>query len=153
MAFCSKCGVQVAGGAPFCPNCGQSQGSAAAGASHQSGLSENAAATLSYALGWVTGLIFLLIDKRPLVRFHAAQSLVTFGGLHVVRTLVAVVFGYGFMMGGPMSGRGFSLGLGLLWLISMCSFVLWVVLMLKAYQGERFKLPFAGDIAENLAGK
>jgi uncharacterized membrane protein len=49
---------------------------------HQrSGLSENLAALLSYVFGWITGLIFLLLDKRPYVRFHAAQSIVVFLGL------------------------------------------------------------------------
>ena len=48
----------------------------------QTGLSENVAGLLCYILGWITGLIFLLIDKRPFVRFHAAQSIVVFLGLH-----------------------------------------------------------------------
>ena len=153
MAFCNKCGVQLASGAAFCANCGQAQPTAPVTSDSQSGLSENAASTLSYLLGWVTGLIFLLIDKRPRVRFHAAQSLVTFGGLHIIRRVLAGVFGYGFIFGGPASWTDFSLGIGILWLIGVFSFILWIVLMIKASQGERFKLPVAGDIAENLAGK
>jgi hypothetical protein len=50
----------------------------------RSGLPENIAALLSYVLGWITGLVFLLIDKRPYVRFHAAQSIVVFLGLHAL---------------------------------------------------------------------
>ncbi|MGD0369191.1 MAG: zinc-ribbon domain-containing protein, partial [Acidobacteriaceae bacterium] len=82
MAFCAKCGSSVADGVDFCPKCGASVagtapvagGSGAAPAA--SGLSENVAAMLSYVLGWLTGIIFLVIDKRPFVRFHAAQSIV-----------------------------------------------------------------------------
>jgi uncharacterized membrane protein len=91
---------------------------------HQrSGLSENLAALLSYVFGWITGLLFLLLDKRPYVRFHAAQSIVVF-----------------------------TLGALLLNFLSLLSLVLWVVLMVKAFQGVRFKLPLAGDIAESLTG-
>src|SRR5213079_122675 len=63
--------------------------------SARSGLSENAAAFLSYALGWITGIIFFLLDRRPMVRFHAAQSIVTFGGLHILRILLGMAFGVG----------------------------------------------------------
>jgi uncharacterized membrane protein len=119
-------------------------------------LSENAAATLSYVLGWLTGIIFYLIDRRPYVRFHAAQSIVTFGGLHIIRAIVAMMFGLGLWWGG---GYGFGhfggIGVGgpLLVLLSLLTFVLWIICMIKAYQGERFMLPIAGDIAANLAGR
>ena len=64
----------------------------------QSALSENLAALLSYVFGWITGLIFLLIDKRPYVRFHAAQSIVVFLGLHILRALLGVIFGIGWVV-------------------------------------------------------
>lgn len=153
MAYCSKCGAQVTGNAAFCASCGQPQGTAAATASSRSGLSENAAATLSYVLGWITGLVFLLIDQRPYVRFHAAQSLVTFGGLHAIRIILGMVFGFGLISGGMMGWTQFSLGLAMISLLGLLTLVLWIVCMIKASQGERFKLPLAGDIAENLAGK
>ena len=56
----------------------------------QSGLPENIAALLSYVLGWITGLVFLLTDKRPYVRFHAAQSIVVFLGLHILRVVLGM---------------------------------------------------------------
>jgi uncharacterized membrane protein len=59
------------------------------------GLSENGAALLSYVGGWLTGLIVFLIDKRPYVRFHAAQSIVVFGGLQLIRVVIAATFGLG----------------------------------------------------------
>jgi len=50
---------------------------------------------MCYALGWITGIIFFLIDGRPMVRFHAAQSIVTFGGLHILRMVLGMPFGVG----------------------------------------------------------
>ncbi len=122
-------------------------------ASTDSGLSENVAGFLCYLVGWITGLIFLLIDKRPYVRFHAAQSLVVFGGLHILRIALAMVFGMGWMLGGGMGWTGFTFAGLLFSLIGLVGLVLWIVLMVKAYQGVRFKVPVAGDIAESIAGK
>lgn len=94
------------------------------------GLPRNTAAALSYVGIWVTGLIFLLLEKEDkFVRFHAMQSLVTFGALTVF-TMV------------PIIG----------WILSpfivLAGFVLWLVCIVKAYQGEEFKLPVVGDFAE-----
>lgn len=169
MPHCTKCGAEVAPNAQFCATCGQSQPAPVSGASSwqpaapaaQSGLSENTAACLSYVLGWLTGIIFFLIDKRPYVRFHAAQSIVTFGGLHVIRIVLAMVFGMGFFFGGHhgyghygYAGWG-SLGLGiaLITLFGLLTFVLWIVCMIKAGTGQHFVLPITGPIAQNLAGK
>ena len=154
MAFCTKCGANVPDSARFCQVCGQPQSGAAADpppAAHpQAGLSENAAALLSYVLGWLTGLIFYIIDRRPYVRYHAAQSIVTFGGLHIVRAVIAIAFGVGWWWGRGLGVR-WAGGLFILWALSILTLVLWVYCMIKAYQGERFKLPIAGDIAEGLA--
>ena len=171
MAHCTKCGAEVPETAQFCQRCGQPQvaappnpGFRPAAPPYQSataGLSENAAATLSYVLGWFTGIIFFLIDNRPYVRFHAAQSIVTFGGLHVIRAVIGMMFGLGWWYGGfgHFSGYGvghfggFGIGVMLLVLIGILTFVLWIVCMVKAFQGERFMVPIAGDIAANLAGR
>lgn len=155
MPHCTQCGTALAEDARFCPKCGQPQPAAgtpvapSAPVAAQSGLSENTAALLSYVLGWLTGLIFLLIDRRPYVRFHAAQSLVTFGGLHIIRIVLGVFFGVGWWYYGGSIGIG-ALLLGALGLLT---FVLWIVCMVKAYQGVRFKLPIAGNIAEGMAGR
>jgi len=155
MAFCSNCGGEVAAGAGFCPKCGQAQSGGAVVQTTQSmdtGMTENVAALLSYLLGWVTGIIFLLIDKRPFVRFHAAQSIVVFGGLHVINIILGIFFvRVGFMM---MGGLGaFGLGSALFSLISLVAFVLWILLMVKAYQHEKFEVPIAAGIAKSIAGK
>lgn len=114
------------------------------------GMSENVAGLLCYVLWWVTGLIFFLIDKRSFVRFHAAQSMVAFGALHVIRFILAEMFVASLTAG---TSAGFSMASGLIHLVDLLAFVLWIVLMIKAYQGERFKLPVVGDIAESIAGK
>lgn len=170
MAHCTKCGEQLPETAQFCQKCGQPQVAAQPGMGFRppappyqpaaAGLSENAAATLSYVLGWLTGIIFYLIDRRPYVRFHAAQSMVTFGGLHIIRVVLGITFGLGWAFGGPgMFGgygtghfAGFGIGLMLLSLVGLLSFALWIICMVKAFQGERFMVPIAGDIARNLAG-
>ncbi|HLK34529.1 MAG TPA: zinc-ribbon domain-containing protein [Terriglobales bacterium] len=153
MAFCTKCGANVPDTAKFCQVCGQPQAGAAAApapaVTPQSGLSENAAALLSYVLGWLTGLIFYIIDRRPYVRYHAAQSIVTFGGLHIIRAVIGIAFGIGWFWGGRW-GFHWAGGLFLLWALSLLTLVLWIFCMIKAYQGERFKLPIAGDIAEGM---
>lgn len=145
MAFCKACGQEI-GTATFCPKCGANQSAAvapvAATASPSSeGLQENVAGVLCYALGWVTGIIFLLIDKRPFVKFHAAQSIVVFGGLTIIR--IALVFMHGIFGG--------ILGLGLFGLLALLGFILWILLMVKAYQHEMFRLPIAADIADGIA--
>ena len=153
MAYCSKCGGEVQTGAAFCPKCGQAQmgEQMPTSQSTRTGMSENVAGLLCYVLGWVTGIIFFLIDKRPFVRFHAAQSIVVFGGLSVIRIVAGIFFGAGVMMMGGFGAYGFASAL--YGLISLVAFVLWIVLMVKAYQGERFKVPVAAGIAEGFAGK
>ena len=154
MAYCSKCGGEVQTGVAFCPKCGQAQAGehvTQSSQSTQTGMAENVAGLLCYVLGWVTGIIFFLIDKRPYVRFHAAQSIVVFGGLHVINIVVAIIFGAGFMM---MGGWGsFGLGFVLYSLINLVAFILWILLMVKAYQGEKFEVPVAAGIAKSFAGK
>ena len=87
----------------------------------------------------VTGLIFLLTDKRPWVKFHAAQSIAVFGGLTVIR--IGLLF------------MSHLLGWAIFGLIGLVSLVLWIFLMVKAYQHETVRIPIAADIADSLAGK
>lgn len=109
-------------------------------------MAENVAGLLCYALGWITGIIFLLIDKRPFVKFHAAQSIVVFGALTVIRIGLGIIIGFGGLI-------GFGLWAMISMLIGLLGLVLWVLLMVKAYQHELFKVPIAAGIAENIAGK
>ncbi|MFC1971868.1 DUF4870 domain-containing protein [Chloroflexota bacterium] len=102
------------------------------------GLDENVAGLLCYVLGWISGIIFLLIEpKNNFVRFHAIQSIVVFATLNIAAFIVRVI---------PL------LGAVLAWIIGVLGFILWIVLMIKAVQGAKYKLPWAGDFAEKRAG-
>lgn len=158
--YCTKCGAVVADNSTFCASCGAPQPVTTVSGGQElvppmnsasgSQMSQNLAATLSYALGWLTGLIFYLIDKRPYVRFHAAQSIVVFGALHILTIIIGIIFGVSFVTGGWI---GFSLGRALYRLLDIVAFVLWIILMVKAYQGDRFRVPFAADAAERIFGR
>lgn len=101
------------------------------------GMQANLEALLCYLFGFITGIVFYLVEKEnKYVRFHAMQSMITFGGLFVITFVIVIV---------PIIGLVL---MPLLWLLQV---ILWIVLMIKAYQGEKFKVPFAGDIAEKNA--
>ena len=98
------------------------------------GLKPNVAALLSYLVGIITGVIFYVIEKEnKFVRFHALQSIVVFGFFFMLYIILPFI---------PI------IGWVLLPLISIVTIILWIILMIKAYQGEYFKLPIAGVIAE-----
>ena len=100
-----------------------------------SGLDQNLAAAIAYALGWITGVFFLLTEPaNKYVRFHALQSVLVFGVLSIAWFVAMSI---------PFLG----------WLIAFViippvSAILWLLLMFKAYQGERYKVPFAGEMAD-----
>ncbi len=108
-------------------------------------LSENAAGALSYLLGWVSGLIFLFVDRRAFVRYHAAQSVVVFATLN----LVLLVLGDFFLSAFLPREAGFFFVLRriveLIWLVAA------VVLMLKAASGQRYRVPYAAGYADRAA--
>jgi uncharacterized membrane protein len=148
MAFCGKCGTSVADGVAYCPQCGAQVGAyapptAPLAPAGTSGLQENVAGLLCYLLGWVTGIIFLLIDKRPFVRFHAAQSIVVFGGLSVIHAVLSFAF-----LGSGMWGLWFMI----VRIVDLLGLILWIVLMVQAYQGKMFEVPIAAGIAKSIAG-
>ena len=102
------------------------------------GLDENVAGLLCYVLGWVSGLVFVLLEqKSKFVRFHAMQSIYVFGTLTVAGSVIGWI---------PFIGAVFA------GLIGLFGVVLWIVLMIKAYQGAKFKVRWAGDFAEKRVG-
>jgi len=109
------------------------------------GLEANVAGLLCYVLGWVSGLVFFLIEKEnKFVRFHAMQSIVTFGAITVVSSVLSIL---GLI---PFIGVVFNI---INWIIALLAFVLWIVLMVKAYQGTMYNLPWAGNLAEKWVGE
>lgn len=98
------------------------------------GLEAGLAAALCYLVGFVTGIIFLLVEKENrFVRFHAMQSTLVFAGIVLLDILVQIV---------PILGA-----LVVIIIIIPASAILWLFLMFKAYQGEEFKLPLVGQMA------
>ena len=122
------------------------------------GLDENIAALLSYVFGWVSGLIFFLIEKDSrLVRFHAMQSLlfnILVGVAVFVLWIVLFVF---FLILSQISGvlsTIASLVSVLIWVVlSIAILVGWVMCLIKAYQSQYFKLPIIGNFAEKFSAK
>lgn len=111
------------------------------------GMEPKTAAGLSYVAGWVTGLIFFLLEKRNrFVRFHAMQSILFFGGLSVLSAALGIVstFSPGVL------ALAFNCTSGL---IGIVGFVGWIVLMINGFQGKYFKLPLVGDYAERYANQ
>jgi uncharacterized membrane protein len=98
------------------------------------GLEPNLAGLLCYVLGWVTGIIFFVLEKENKeVRFHAMQSIIVFGAIFVASIILSFI---------PFIGWVIS------WLLGILAFILWIILMIKAYKGEHYKVKWAGDIAE-----
>ncbi len=164
MAFCSKCGAQLAAGSGFCGSCGAavagqsvtpSSGVAAAPAQPAAasvGMTNNVAGMLCYILGIVTGIVFLVLEpynKNRFVRFHAFQSIFFW----IACFAFYVVWRFVFLSLLFTPGIGLWGLLGLIWLvIELAMIAAWIFLMYKAYNNEEFKLPFIGDLAAKQAG-
>ena len=108
------------------------------------GLDENVAGALCYVLGFLTGIVFFVMEKdSKFVKFHAVQSIAIFLPLMVLNWIVSsfLLWSYSTMwLFGIISS-----------IISLLALILWIILILKAYQGEMYKLPIVGDIAEKQA--
>lgn len=153
MPYCKECGAELEEDATYCSNCGapvaEETESSRPRRKKDYGTSldmeENIEAVLTYVLGWITGIVFWVIEnKNEYVRFHAMQSILTFFPLTVLVFILN-------MAGGGIwwaYGAGAAI-LALTSLVGLLTFVLWIILMLKAYKGERYKLPVVGDIAED----
>jgi len=166
MAFCSACGTQMADNAAFCPNCGKAAAQAgsaeaasapppAQGAHNQYGdlprttpaapatpMAENVAGMLAY-FTIIPAIIFLLIEpynRNRFVRFHSFQCLFTCVALIILQIVLSVFSHILPLLMFPVWG--------LLWLAELA---LWILLVVKAYQHEMFKLPIVGDFAEKQA--
>jgi len=111
------------------------------------GMQPNIEAGLSYVLGWVTGLIFFLVEKQNrFVRFHAMQSILFFGGLTVVRIILSVIGAFGLPFLGFFTG--------LIWIaVSIIGLVGYIILLINGFQGKYYKLPIVGDYAEKYANQ
>lgn len=151
MAYCPTCGTQIADGA-VCPKCSatSTSTSAPAGATTAvtttpAGLADNIAGALAY-FTIIPAIIFLVLEpfnRKRFVRFHAFQCLFFAVAWSVLWIGLSII--------GHIPFLGWATVL--LWpLISLAGFIIWLILVLKAYQGQMWKLPVVGDMAEKQAG-
>lgn len=105
------------------------------------GLDPKVSAMLAYLLGIVGGIVFYAISKDSYVRFHAMQSIFLWVAMVIIYFALLIL----------------SMVLPFLWMINWVIyagvFAIWVLLLVKAYQGERYKLPVIGDMAEKYSNK
>jgi uncharacterized membrane protein len=158
--FCSKCGTENPDGAKFCSKCGAELGAPAKPseavakpeAESSTGMSANVAGLLCYVAHWITGIIFVVLEKKSkFVKFHAWQSIMTFGVLFVAWLVLSPLLG-------TIAVLTFSPGLiifagvmnVILWVLMVG---LWIILMIQAGTGKMWKVPLAGDWAEKQANK
>jgi uncharacterized membrane protein len=120
------------------------------------GLDENVASLLSYIFGWLSGLIFFLIEKDSrLVRFHAMQSILLNVSIGVFAIVVGIVIAiFVAILSAISSDLGGIVALlsSLLWLaFGLVILLLWVMCLIKAFQGQMYKLPIIGNFAEKFS--
>lgn len=158
MAFCNSCGSQVDDGVKFCPKCGQAMAASAVGGETPSSVggsgfsagsqasadeNQNVMGALAYLL--IPAIIFLVVEpysKNKFIRFHSFQSLfycLASVGIQIVLGILSSIL--------AVVGIGFVIGM-LLPLVSLALFVVWIILVIKAFQGQTYKLPMIGDWAQ-----
>jgi uncharacterized membrane protein len=155
MAFCATCGTAVEG--RFCAKCGTPIAATAgaappppSGAAYQpaapaAGMADNVASALCYALGFITGIIFLVLapyNQNRTVRFHAFQSIFFSVAVIVIRIALSIILS---------ATLGFFTMLTVQSLISLCFFALWLYLLIATYQGKTVVLPVIGPLAQKQA--
>ena len=177
MAFCGKCGGELLEGARFCNACGATAAApgpvpaapaaapepgavTSAPAAAGSGMTSNVAGLLAYVCGFITGIVFLVLEpynKDKFVRFHAFQSIffnVLMIGFWIVWTILSMImWAIGYRILGYAIGSVIATGMSLVSLVVFLAFLItWVFLMIKAYNNQRFELPLIGKLAARQAG-
>ena len=110
------------------------------------GLTSRTASVLSYLGWWVTGLIFWAVERQDaIVRFHAAQATITFGGL----AILIMVLGLAGLVMLSFAPSGFLFCAGAAFMVWMGSVLLWLVALWQASQGKRWRIPLAAQLAES----
>jgi uncharacterized membrane protein len=148
MAFCPNCGAQLPAGATACPACADKSATPPAGASAAApaaGLTDNVAGMLAY-ITIIPAIVFLVLEpynQRRFIRFHSFQCIfltVAFIALGIALSIISMIPFLGLIM------------IPVHFLVWIGAFALWIILLIKANQGQMFKLPVIGDMAEKQAG-
>lgn len=162
MAFCAKCGLALADNSAFCGSCGQrTTGSSSVSAAQATssgatagsvpGLTTNMAAALTYVLGAITAILFLVLEpykQDRFIRFHAMQSLF----FSIACVIFAIV--WSILWGILTSIAGFwilAIDVPLAWLIGLGIFCFWLFLMYQAYSQREYNIPYIGALAARQA--
>jgi uncharacterized membrane protein len=141
MAFCSACGRQIPEGATACPNCSRSSAPAGGQVASGGGLTDNVAGMLAY-FTFIPAILFLVLEpynRSRFVRFHCFQMIFFCVAMIVIWVGLAII---GFIPGFVF------ITLPLHFLVWLAAFILWIILVIKANQGQLYKLPIIGDLAE-----
>ena len=145
MAFCPTCGTQIAEGAS-CPKCAGATAPPAGATATSGGLDDNVAGALAYVT-IIPAIVFLVLEpfnRKRFVRFHSFQCIFFAIAWTVLWIIVSII--------GHIPFLGWMAAVLLVPIISLAGFIIWLILVLKAYQGQMFKLPVIGDMAEKQAG-
>ncbi len=161
MAFCGNCGAAVTEGSGFCSGCGTPVGAPAQSVTQPSpttgtppgtsGLTSNVAGALAYVVGFITGIIFLVIEPYKhdrFVRFHAMQSIFYSAACIVFSIAWSIMVGILFDISAGIALITFPIRM----LISLGFFLLWLYVMYQAYNNREFRIPFIGALAAKQAG-
>jgi uncharacterized membrane protein len=157
MAFCGNCGASVPEGSGFCSSCGKpvgapaTQPAAPSGGQAGSGLTPNVAGALAYALGFITGIVFLVIEPYKndrFVRFHAMQSIFYSVACIAFSIAWSIMVGILFQISAGIALITFPIRM----LISLCFFALWLYLMYQAYNNREFRITVIGALAAKQVG-
>jgi uncharacterized membrane protein len=142
MAFCNMCGAQIADGTTTCAAC---SGRAAVAPVAASGMTDNVAGMLAYVT-FIPAIIFLVTapyNQSRFVRFHSFQSIFFCVAVFAIQVLLSILTFMPFLilLTGPLH-----------MLVALGALIVWIILLLKANQGQMYKLPIIGDLAEKQAG-
>jgi uncharacterized membrane protein len=143
MAFCNVCGTQIADGTTTCAAC--SSRAAAAPAAAASGMADNVAGAQAYVT-FIPAIIFLVTppyNQSRFVRFHSYQSIFFCVAVFAIQVALSMMTVVPFLI---------FITAPLHLLVALGALVLWIILLLKANQGQMFKLPIIGDLSQKQAG-
>ncbi len=142
MAFCNSCGAQVADGTTTCAACA---GRAPAAPAAASGMADNVAGMLAYVT-FIPAIIFLVTppyNQSRFIRFHSYQSIFLFVAVVAIQICLSVLTIVPLLI---------FITAPLHLLVALAALVVWIILLMKANQGQMYKLPVIGDLAQKQAG-
>lgn len=143
---CPQCSAEMPDEAAFCPGCGRRMIAVPSAVASTGFLKENFAGALAY-ITFIPAIVFLRMmpfKRNYFVRFHSFQSIF----LIIAGLAIAIGLRLCFAVLTFIPRFGYMLAWLVVLLVVLAGVILWLVVMVKAWQGEMFKLPIIGDLAE-----